>query len=95
MKKLIQKTSLSQSEDFYPFHTIHHHLCLLLNTQQGSLTNAEYYKRWNTKCDVAKAVGVTLAHQAGMEYMAQQKYRMDSDLLSEEKQEKNYTAQHR
>ena len=88
MKKLIQKTILSQSEDFYPFHTIHHHLCLLLNTQQGSLTHAEYYKRWNTKCNVAKAVGVMLAHQAGVEYTVQQKYHTDYDLLSKDEHEK-------
>ena len=86
LKRLIQKTVLAQSDDQYPFQTIYEQMCALLGFQQGTLTNDQFYEKWNTKCDVAKAVGVTMVHEAGWKYMAHALYDAEYDTLQQAQQ---------
>ena len=54
---LIKKVILKQTDDQYPFSAVHEQLLAILSNKQGNLTNAQWYKRFNTRYEVAKSVG--------------------------------------
>jgi hypothetical protein len=57
--KLIEKTVLAQTEDQYPFATVYEQECTLYSFAQNTLSNEQWYERFNTRIDVGTAIGVT------------------------------------
>jgi hypothetical protein len=55
---LIKKVVLKQTDNQYPFSVVHEQLLAVLSNKQGNLTNAQWYKRFNIRYEVAKSVGV-------------------------------------
>jgi hypothetical protein len=55
---LIEKVVMKQTDDHYPFATIHEHEQAVKTNKQNTLSNAMWYKRFNTRYEVAKSVGV-------------------------------------
>ena len=55
---LIEKTVLAQTEDQYPFATVYDQEEALYSFSQNTQTNEVWYERFNTKVDVATAIGV-------------------------------------
>jgi hypothetical protein len=70
--RLIEKTVLAQTEDQYPFATVYDQEAAFYAYRQESLSNAQYYERFNTKIDVGDAIGVTHQHRVLLEYVAQE-----------------------
>jgi hypothetical protein len=68
--RLIEKTILAQTEDQYPYATVYEQECTLYSFTQNSLTNEQWYERFNTKIDVGTAIGVTRQHQILLEHVA-------------------------
>ena len=68
--KLIEKTVLAQTEDQYPFATVYEQECTLYSFSQNTLSNEQWYERFNTRIDVGTAIGVTRQHQVLLEHVA-------------------------
>jgi hypothetical protein len=79
--RLIERVILKQIEDQYPFAAVHKQSLAVLNTKQGGLSNAQWYKHFNTQQDVAHSVGVELRHEVIWEYCAQLKHSMSYNAL--------------
>ena len=56
---LIEKMVLAQTEDQYPFVTVYEQEMVLYSFWQETLLNPQYYEHFNTKVDVANAIGIT------------------------------------
>jgi hypothetical protein len=65
--RMMEKTTLAQTGDQYPFATVYEQETGFYLFQQHSLTNAQWYERFNTKIDIGAAIGVTRQHQALLE----------------------------
>jgi hypothetical protein len=63
---------LAQTEDQYPFSTVHDQELSFYSFKQETLSNLQWYERFNTKVDVSEAVGVTLQHKVLLDYVAQE-----------------------
>ena len=85
--RLIEKTILSQTEDQYPFATVYEQEAGLYGFRQESMTNAQWYEKYNTKVDVANAVGVTRQHKVLNEFIAQSEHNAAYDTLAPDVQE--------
>jgi hypothetical protein len=68
--KLIEKTILAQTEDQYPYATVYEQECTLYSFNQNTLTNEQWYERFNTQIDVGSAIGVTRQHKILLEHVA-------------------------
>jgi hypothetical protein len=68
---LIEKTVLAQTEDQYPFAMVFDQELAFYSIRQESLSNPQWYERFNTKVDVGDAIGVTRQHKVLLEYVAQ------------------------
>jgi hypothetical protein len=68
--KLIEKTVLAQTEDQYPFATVYEQECTLYSFNQNTLSNEQWYERFNTRIDVGTAIGVTRQHKVLLEHVA-------------------------
>ena len=68
--RLIEKTILAQTEDQYPFATVYEQELAFYSFRQESLSNPQWYERFNTKVDVGDAIGVTRQHKVLLEYVA-------------------------
>jgi hypothetical protein len=68
--KLIEKTVLAQTEDQYPYATVYEQECTLYSFNQNTLSNEQWYERFNTRIDVGGAIGVTHQHQVLLEHVA-------------------------
>jgi hypothetical protein len=79
--RLIKWVVLKQTEDQYPFATVHEQSLAVLNTTQGGLSKAQWYKHFNMQHDVAHSVGVELGHKVLWEYCTQSKHSMSYDVL--------------
>jgi hypothetical protein len=66
---LIEKTILAQTEDQYPFATVYDQELSFYAFQQDSLSNPQWYKRFNIKVDVGAAIGVTRQHKVLLDYV--------------------------
>ncbi len=60
--RLIKKTNLAQTKDQSPYATVYKQECGLYSFQQHSLTNEQWYTRFNTRIDIEAAIGVTRQH---------------------------------
>jgi hypothetical protein len=73
--KLIESVVLKQTEDQYPVSAVWEQYCQVYNAKQGSMTNTEWYRVWNTKVEVAESVGCKFAHDKTLDYCAQLEYK--------------------
>ena len=69
---LIEKTILAQTEDKCPFETIWEQERSLYLNYQDTMTNAKWHETFNTRVDVANAVGITRQHSALLEHVTQE-----------------------
>ena len=60
---LINKTVLAQTEDQYTFATVYEQECSIYSFIQNTLSNEQWYERFNIKLDAGSAIGVTQQHQ--------------------------------
>ena len=60
--KLIKSVVLKQTKDQYPVAAVWDQYMAVYNSKQGSLTNTEWYERFNTKVEVAESVGCVFAN---------------------------------
>jgi len=72
--RLIEKTILAQTEDQYPFATVYDQEHAFYSFRQETMTNAQWYERFNTRDDVGEAIGVTRQHKVLLEYVAQESH---------------------
>ncbi len=79
--RLIEGVVLKQTEDQYPFAVVHKQSLAVLNTKQGGLSNTQWYKRFNTRHNVARSVGVELGRKVLWKYCAQSKHSMSYNAL--------------
>jgi hypothetical protein len=70
--RLIERTVLAQTKDQYPFATLYDQELVLYSFKQESLSNPQWYERFNTKIDFGDAIGVTHQHKVLLEYVAQE-----------------------
>jgi hypothetical protein len=63
---LIERTVLAQTEDQYPFSTVYDQELSFYLFKQESLSNPQWYERFNTKVDVGEAIRVTRKHNDRM-----------------------------
>jgi hypothetical protein len=54
-----RKTTLVQTEDQYPFATVYDQELNFYSFWQETMSNPQWYKKFNTKVDVELAIGVT------------------------------------
>jgi hypothetical protein len=85
--QLIEKTILAQMEDQYPFTTVYKQEFSLYSFRQETITNAQWYERFNTKVDVVSVIGVTHQHKVLLEYVAQETHTQSFGDLTANQQE--------
>jgi hypothetical protein len=68
---LIEQTKLAQTEDQYPFATVYDQELWFYSFKQETLSNPQWYERFNTKVDVSKEIGVTQQHRVLLDYVDQ------------------------
>jgi hypothetical protein len=68
--RLIERTVLAQTEDQYPFATVYDQELSFYSFRQETLSNLQWYERFNTKVDVGDAIGVIRQHKVVLEYVA-------------------------
>ena len=59
----IDRAVLAQNDDTYPFATVYEMDSGLYKFHQDPLSNMEYHEKYNTRVDIARAVGVTRQHK--------------------------------
>jgi hypothetical protein len=57
--QLIEKMTLAQTEDQYPFATVYDQELNFYSFWQETMSNLQWYEKFNTKVDVGLAIGVT------------------------------------
>jgi hypothetical protein len=72
--RLIEKTTLAQTEDQYPFATVYDQELNFYSFWQETMSNPQWYEKFNTKADVGSAIGVTRQHKVLLEYAAQENH---------------------
>jgi hypothetical protein len=85
--RLIKKTALVQMEDQYQFATVYDQELNFYSFQQETMSNPQWYKKFNTKVDVGSAIGVTQQHKVLLEYMAQENHTLTFAALSAEQKQ--------
>jgi hypothetical protein len=55
--------------------------------QQATISNPQWYKKFNTKVDVGLAIGVTRQHKVLLEYVAQENHTLNFATLSAEQKQ--------
>jgi hypothetical protein len=71
---LIERTILAQTEDQYPFATVYDQELSFYSFKQETLSNPQWYERFNTKVDVSETISVTRHHKVLLDYVAQESY---------------------
>jgi hypothetical protein len=75
---------LVQTEDQYPFATVYDQEIRFYSFQHETMSNLQWYKKFNTKVDVGTAISVTQQHKVLLEYVAQEDYTLAFTALSDE-----------
>jgi hypothetical protein len=70
--RLIEITVLAQTGDQYPFATVYDQELSFYSSRQETLSNPQWYERFNTKVVVEEAVGVKRQRKVFLEYVAQE-----------------------
>jgi hypothetical protein len=84
---LIKKTTLVQTEDQYPFTTVYDQELGFYSFLQETMSNLQWYKKFNTEVDVGLAIGVTRQHKVLLEYVAQENHTLTFAALSAEQKQ--------
>ena len=82
----MEKVILKQNEDQYAHSAVAEQIIAVYTTKQETLSNAKWYEQFNTRVDVAKSVGIDFGHQVLWEYSANERYNMEFNSLSDQKQ---------
>ena len=69
--RIIEKTVLALAKDQYPFAIVYEQELLIYSFHQNTMTNYQWYERFNTKVDVGTAIGVTRHHSIILEWNSQ------------------------
>jgi hypothetical protein len=69
-------------EDQYPFATVYDQELGFYSFWQETMSNPQWYKKFNTKVDVGSAIGVTRQHMVLLEYVAQENHTLTFAALS-------------
>jgi hypothetical protein len=85
--RLIEKTTLAQTEDQYPFATVYDQELNFYSFWQDTMSNPQWYKKFNTKVDVGSAIGITRQHKVLLEYVAQENHTLTFSALSAEQKQ--------
>jgi hypothetical protein len=85
--QLLQKTMLAQMEDQNPFATVYNQELSFYSFWQETMSNLEWYEKFNTKVDVGSAIGVTQQHKVLLEYVAQENHMLAFTALSAEQKQ--------
>ena len=85
--RLIEKTTLAQMEDQYPFATVYDQELGFYSFRQETMSNPQWYEKFNTKVDVGSAIGVTQQHKVLLEYVAQENHTLAFTALSAEQKQ--------
>jgi hypothetical protein len=72
--RLIEKMTLAQTEDQYPFATVYDQELNFYSFWQETMSNPQWYEKFNTKVDDGSAIGVTRQHKVLLEYVAQENH---------------------
>ena len=72
--RMIEKTILAQTEDQYPFATVYEQEQAFYSFRQETLSNPQWYERFNTRVDIGEAIGVTRQHKVLLEYVAMESH---------------------
>jgi hypothetical protein len=72
--RLIERTILAHTEDQYPFATVYDQELSFYSFKEETLSNPQWYIRFNTKVDVSESIGVTRKHKVLLDYVAQESY---------------------
>jgi hypothetical protein len=80
--RLIEKTTLAQMEDQYPFATVYNQELNFYSFRQETMSNPQWYEKFNTKVDVGSAIGITRQHKVLLEYVAQENHTLTFAALS-------------
>jgi hypothetical protein len=72
--RLIERTILAKTEDQYPFATVYDQELSFYSFTQESLSNTQWYERFNTRVYVGEAIGATRQHKVMLDYVAQESY---------------------
>jgi hypothetical protein len=73
---------LAQMEDQYPFATVYDQEIGFYSFQQETISNPQWYEKFNTKVDVGSAISVTQQHKVLLEYVAQENHMLAFTALS-------------
>jgi hypothetical protein len=85
--RLIKKMTLAQTEDQYPFATVYDQELNFYSFWQETMSNPQWYEKFNTKVDVGSAIGVTRQHKVLLEYVAQENHTLTFTVLSAEQKQ--------
>ena len=80
--QLIEEMMLVQMEDQYPFTTVYDQELNFYSFWQETMSNPQWYKKFNTKVDVWSAISVTWQHKVLLEYVAQENHTLAYMALS-------------
>jgi hypothetical protein len=72
--RLIERTVLAQTEYQYQFAMVYDQELSFYSFKQDTLSNPQWYERFNTNVEVSGAIGVTRQHKILLEYVAQESY---------------------
>ena len=68
---IVEKTVLAETEDQYPFAIVYEQELSLYGFHQNTMTNDQWYERFNTKVDVGTSIGVTRQNSIILEWTTQ------------------------
>jgi hypothetical protein len=78
---------LVQMEDQYPFATVYDQELGFYLFQQETMSNLQWYEKFNTKVDVGSAIGITQQHKVLLDYVAQESNTLAFTALSAEQKQ--------
>ena len=84
--RFIENTVLGQTEDQYPFATVYNQELGFYTFRQYTLSNPQWYKRFNIKVDVGEAIHVNRKHKVLLEYVAQELHTQTFSALTDSEQ---------
>ena len=64
---LIEETVMVQTEDQYPVATVYNQELGFYAFRKDTLSNPQWYYRFNTKVDIGEAIGITRQHKVILE----------------------------
>ena len=81
---LIKKTVLDQTKDQYPFAMVFKKECSIYSFSHNTLSNDQWYERFNNKIDIVSYIGVTWQHQVLLYHVAEYSNKKFYDTTPEE-----------